>query len=105
MNKPYMNERGWSDTEPYEVVNVISETTVEIRAMKAEPDTSWSPDFVPGGFSGVVTNQEQQKWIITSDPEAPIFRVRKHKNGKWKSPGGTEYRPSDAPRKYYDYNF
>jgi hypothetical protein len=105
MHKPYMNYRGWSDTEPFEVVNVVSEKCVEIRAMKAERDPSWTPEFVPGGFAGTVVNQGEQRWVISSDPEAPVVRVRLQKSGKWKTASGAEYVPSDVPRKYYDYNF
>ena len=105
MEYTYFNSRGWTDVEPYEVVRVVSDKTVEIRAMKATQDESWKPNFVPGGFSAVCTNQNEQKWIIESDETAEIIRVRKHKNGKWKAAHGGEFRPSDAPRKFYDFNF
>jgi len=103
--KPYFNSRGWTDVSPGELIRVISSKTVEIREMDAVLDPEWKPEFVPGGFSAICTNQNEQKWVITSNPSNPVIRIRKHKNGKWKAAHGEEFRPSDAPRKFYDFNF
>lgn len=105
MVSKFMNQRGWTDVEPFEVVKVVSDKCVEIRAMKAEQDPSWKPTFVPGGFSAICTNAGEQRWIIQSDESAEVIRVRQHKNGAWKNKYGAEFRPSDSPRKFYDFNF
>ena len=44
----YANHYMYTDVEPYEVVRVVSEKTIEIRAMKAERDesVSWSSTLV-----------------------------------------------------------
>lgn len=101
----YANQHGYSDVTPYEVVRKVSEKTLEIRRMKAERDPTWKPEIVPGGFAGHCTNQESQRWIIESDADASITRIRLGKNGQWKSPHGGRFQLSDTPRRFYDYNF
>ena len=100
----YTNHYGWSDVNPFEVVRQVSEKTLEIRAMKAEKDPEWKPEFVPGGFAGHCINNSEQRWIITSDDQNPIIRIRLGKKG-WKDAHGRRFGLSDAPRKHYDYNF
>ena len=46
----YANQIGWSDVEPFEVVNVISDKTLEIRRMDTEKDESVKLNFIQGGF-------------------------------------------------------
>lgn len=100
----YANLIGYSDISPFEVVRVISDKTIEIREMKAELDPNWKPDMIPGGFSAHCVNQIDQKWIISPNENSIVIRIRKQKNGKWKSVFG-EHRLSETPRKFYDYNF
>jgi len=99
----YANQLGYSDVSPYEVVKVISEKTIEIRAMDTEA-LPWKRDFHPGGFFGHTSNQEDQKWKITSNVNNPVFRVRLNKKG-WQDKYGGRYSLSDKPVKFYDYNF
>ena len=102
----YANYYGYSDIEPYEVIRVISDKTLEIRPMRTEFDESsrGSLKFHIGGFGGHCSNQHTQKWIITSLPEAEVIRIRKTKSNEWKS-GNLKFRLSDEPVKFYDYNF
>jgi hypothetical protein len=100
----YANHCMYSDVDPYEVVRVISDKTIEIRPMKAERDNSVKLEFHVGGFSAHCSNQKQQKWIITSDETAPIKRIRLGKRG-WKDAHGGRYNLADKPRKFHDYNF
>ena len=100
----YANHIGYSDVNPYEVVRVVSDKTLEIRRMNAERDPSYKPEFIPGGFSGHCVNQLDQEWIISSDPTASVIRIRKGKNG-WKDAHGVKYQLTDKPVKFYDYNF
>ena len=76
----YAMHIGWTDVNPYEVIRVVSEKTLEIREMKATKG-EWKPEFVPGGFCGTVVNQCEQKWVIEPDPEAPVIRIRLGKKG------------------------
>jgi hypothetical protein len=100
----YANQLGYSDVEPYEVVKVISEKTIEIRAMDTEA-LPWKRDFHPGGFFGHTSNQNEQKWNITSNENNPVFRIRLSKNKGWRSAGGSRFQLADKPRKFYDFNF
>lgn len=100
----YANHLGYSDVNPFEIVRRVSDKTLEVRAMKAERDPSFKPDFVPGGFCGTVVNQRDQQWIISSDPQGAVVRIRLGKQG-WKDRNGRRYKLSDEPVKFYDYNF
>jgi hypothetical protein len=100
----YANQFGYSDIEPFEVVRVISEKTIEVREMDAERDASVKLDFHVGGFSAHCSNQHDQRWVITSNPTNPVVRIRLGKQG-WKSADGRRFKLDDAPCKFYDYNF
>jgi hypothetical protein len=104
ITEQYANHHGWSDIDPYEIVRVISDKTIEIRPMKAERDESVKLEWVVGGFAGHCTNQRAQKWHITRDEQAPVIRARLHKDGAYHSKCGKHYL-SDKPIRFYDYNF
>ena len=99
----YANHYGYSDVNPFEVVRIISDKTIEIREMDAVKDESVKTGFGVGGFSAHSDNV--QKWIITSNSNNPVIRIRLHKGGRWKDAHGNKYGLSDEPRKFYDYNF
>ncbi len=100
----YANLHGYSDVYPYEVVRVISDKTIEIRAMKCERDSTWKPNMIPGGFFAYCDNQDEQSWIIESDSSIATIRARKRKDGKWYSAFGRHVL-ADKPKHFYDYNF
>jgi len=100
----YANHLGWTDVDPYEVVRVVSEKTIEIREMDTERDESVTMNFVAGGFSAICTNDREQKWHITSNPANPVIRIRYGKKG-WKDAHGRKFVLAEVPHKYYDYNF
>ena len=100
----YANQYGYSDVKPFEVIRHVSDKTIDIRAMQAERDPSWKPDFVPGGFFGTVLNQGSQRWIIQSSPAGRVVRIRLGKRG-WADKHGNRYDLSVKPIKFHDYNF
>jgi len=104
--KKYANRIGYSDIYPYEVVRRVSEKTIEVREMDAVLDPACKKElqesFVPGGFLGH-TDNDLQKWIITSNPENRVERIRLHKDGKYYGSG--MFVLADEPVKHYDYNF
>lgn len=100
----FANHIGYSDVSPYEIIRRVSGKTLDIRPMDIERDPSWQPDFVPGGFCGTVINQSEQKWVITSNPQARTVRIRLGKQG-WRDAHGNRYRLADKPVKFHDYNF
>jgi len=97
----YANQYGYSDVHPFEVVRVISDKTIEVRAMTATKDPSWQPKFHAGGFSAHCSNQSEQRWFYSSNPEAPVKRIRRGKRGWAKGTFIIEARPF----RFYDYNF
>jgi hypothetical protein len=99
----HANHIGWTDVNPYEIVRVVSDKTIEIREMNAK-QLPWKRDFHAGGFFGHTSNQEKQKWEINSNESAPVIKARKRKDGYFHSSAG-KHQLSDEPRKFYDYNF
>ena len=99
----YANHIGWSDVNPYEIVKVISDKTIEIRLMDSKK-LPWKAEWVEGGFAGHCTNQRDQKWDIVSDYDAPTVRARLRKDGYYHSSHG-KHLLGEEPRKFYDYNF
>ena len=100
----YANKIGYSDITPFEVVNVISEKTMEVREMQATIDPTWKPEFHVGGFSAHCSNQNEQRWTYESIEDRQVIRIRLRKDGKWYSKQGRHVL-ADEPRKFYDYNF
>ena len=98
----FANMIGYSDVEPYEVVRVISDKTIEIRGMDYQQD--FKPEFEVGGFSAVCVNNYAQKWTYESNTSNPVIRIRLGKKG-WKDSWGRRFKLSDKPIKFYDYNF
>ncbi len=103
-NFKYANQHLYTDIEPWEVVNVISAKTIEIRKMKAV-EADWGREFVAGGFFGHTPNNQDQKWLIGSDETQPVIRARLNKKGFYKSEHGSRHYLADQPIKFYDYNF
>ena len=100
----YANHIGYSDVNPFEVVRCVSLKTLDIREMVAT-EKPWMRQFMAGGFLGHVVNQEDQDWDIQPDPDAPLVRIRKHKDGKWYDRDGARYVLDDLPVKFHDFNF
>jgi len=100
----FANHYGYSDVNPYEVVRVISDKTIEVREMDAERDDSVKLDFHVGGFSAHCPNQHDQRWNIRSNPDNCVVRIRLGKQG-WKDAHGRRFKLNDQPVKFYDYNF
>jgi hypothetical protein len=100
----YANHIGYSDVNPFEVVDYVSLKTLDIREMVAT-EKPWMRQFMAGGFLGHVVNQEDQDWDIQPDPDAPLVRIRKHKDGKWYDRHGARYALAEKPVKFHDFNF
>jgi hypothetical protein len=100
----FANQAGYSDVTPFEIIRVVSSKTIEIREMTAESDQSAVLDFHLGGFSAHCSNQNQQKWSITSNAAAPVIRARLRGDGFFHSGRGRHF-ISDSACRFYDYNF
>lgn len=97
----YANHHGWTDVTPFEIVRVISDSTIEVREMDAKLADGEKPEFIVGGFAGHCTNQHALKYDITSNPANRVIRIRKSKRGWAKG----SFRLSNEPVRFYDYNF
>ena len=105
----YLNKRLYTDIAPFEVLRQISSTKLLVRSMKVELEEDskkkLNDSFTPGGFVGHFDNSLQE-WIITPDPSATPFEVRKRKDGfYYLSKGCLPFVPSDHPVFFHDYNF
>ena len=103
----FANNALYSDVEPFEIVNVVSDKTIDVRAMDAEMADDWKPEIIPGGFAGhCVNNADQRKaWVITSNEANPVVRIRKQKNGTWYNKSNGRFFLAEQPAKKYDFNF
>lgn len=97
-NFKYVNHHVGSDVYPYEIVEVVNDRTIKIRAMHYEPDKENGYNYYEGG-----------PWIITSDPCQPLEVITRRKNGNWYPKGQKDwYNPfsfGSKPRKYRDPHF
>tara|TARA_R100000655_G_scaffold97187_2_gene140005 strand:- start:3587 stop:4087 length:501 start_codon:yes stop_codon:yes gene_type:complete len=98
--RKFANLKYWTDVEPYEVVRVISDKTVEVRLMDTI-QTKRPEAFVVGGFAAHCIDNHNQDYKYISNDKNPTKRIRKGKKG-W---GNGKYQMSDYPFNFYDYNF
>ncbi len=101
----HANRKGYSDVEPYEITLLRTEKMLVIRLMDATLAEDWKPEIIPGGFAGHCVNQHTQRWDYKQNRSYPEFKIRLHKDGKWRDKHGNEYRLNDHPVKFHDYNF
>lgn len=105
----YCNRHLYSDVQPYEVTEVISDNHLKLRSMNSvqteESVKRLKESFSPGGFLGHFENSVQE-WICTSDPKGIVVEVRRRKDGHFYEHGGSiPFVLSDKPVKFRDFNF
>jgi len=103
--KKFATSIGYSDCHPFEITRIVSQQTLEIKAMDSELDPSWKPEFHAGGFAAHCSNQSDQRWTYSSREDAEPVRIRLRKNGRWYDKHGQRYSLGFAPFRFYDYNF
>ena len=91
----------WSDVSPVTVIKRTAKT-ITVRYDKATKDPNWKPEWIPGGFSAICTNNDDQKWIIEEDENGRTETFRLRKIG-WRNKAEEKLYPGWA--KHYDYNF
>ena len=95
--KPYANRRNERDVIPFEVVAEVSDKTVVVREMICDR----APDGRPVIVMLQCLNNDDQEWLITSDPKGLSFKIRLQKNGKWKDAQGNYYTLDDEPQRWH----
>lgn len=105
-NVKYANHMGWTDCSPFEILKVTAKT-LTLRRMKVEPDPTWKPEVILGGFVGHTVNNYDQRWIITQDESELVVKAHLRKEGRhyrYYSKLG-RHSLSTSPLYFYDYNF
>jgi len=97
-----------NDTYAFEVVEIKSDKKIVIREMTAKISPDFKPEMIVGGFCAHCTNNHEQKWDITSNPDGRLMTLTKRKNGSWDVEGsktGQGMRFSFGKAVYFhDYN-
>lgn len=109
LDKFYCNRHLYSDIQPYEVIEVLSDTRLRLRSMNYTMDSGCvkrlNESFKPGGFMGNFDNSVQE-WVCSSDETGIVIEVRKHKDGHfYEANNCIPYVLSDEPRRFRDFNF
>lgn len=95
----------YSDRKAYTVIAKTAKT-ITIQRDKAIRDPGFKPEWVPGGFSAICTNSEDQKWTYERDPNGEIVRCRwSEKYGRYQTGSDGSIAIGRGRHEYYDYNF
>lgn len=77
----FLNVRSYSDVTSYRVFDIDE---AKGTAMAVEVKREFKPEFVPGGFSAVCINQEDQNQAPWTDKEgAKPFAITRNNKGIW----------------------
>ena len=90
-----------TQADPYEIVRLISDKTMEIRSMWISRDAS-KP--VPPECRSNMKDWKGQSWDVRSDPDYSVIRIRKHKDGEWYSSLNYWFRFSDEPVCFFNFD-
>jgi hypothetical protein len=102
--KEFANFCGYTDVEPWEVVEVRTPGKVIIRAMDSEMIKP-AKLVALGGFVGHFDNYSQE-WKITSNENNRLETIRWSKAKKhWFDKHGRRFSMGDTAIKFYDNNF
>lgn len=95
----------WSDALACTVIAKTAKT-ITIQRDKAIRDPNFKPKWIPGGFSAICTNSEDQEWSYECDPNGEIIRCRwSEKNGRYQTGSDGSICIGRGRHEYYDYNF
>lgn len=92
----------WSDAHAYTIIARTAKT-LTIQRDKATYAPGYKPEYVPGGFSVICTNDADQEWVYERDPKG-ITRTCywSPKQKRWQSDGCMISR---GRHENYDHNF
>ena len=109
----YFNLSCYSDVKAYEVLDISDNLkTIKVRLLDAERSNLDKDVRTPGGFACHTEHPDGQQWEFSSNEDFPVETFTLRKNGKYVRKGmrTPPYSAgcgslSEAPYKYYDYNF
>jgi len=76
--------------------------TITLQPDHAELD-NWKPEFVSGGFAANCTNNHSQRYRYTPNRDAPTFKARLCKGGKFRT--GNREVVIEGRHQFHNYNF
>lgn len=93
----------YTDREAYTVVNRTARQLI-LRRCKVKRAESFKPEWIPGGFGAICTNNHDQEWEYEEDENGSIVRAR------WSEKKCGFYvqgcmRCSIGRHEFYDYNW
>lgn len=95
----------YSDRKAYTVIAKTAKT-ITIQRDKAIRDPNFKPEWVPGGFSAICVNSNDQNWTYERNPDGEIIRCRwSEKNGRYQTGSDGSIAIGRGRHEYYDYNF
>lgn len=95
----------YTDRKAYTVIAKTAKT-ITIQRDKAIRDPKFKPEWIPGGFSAICTNSEDQEWTYERDPNGEVERCRwSEKNGRYQTGSDGSIAIGRGRHEYYDYNF
>ena len=92
----------FTDANAYTVIKRTPKMIV-LQRDKAIKANGWKPEFIPGGFSAICINNEDQEWEYERDPEGSIIKAHwSEADGRFKYNG---LKITSGRHEFYDYNF
>lgn len=92
----------WTDKEAYTVIRKTKRMIV-IQRDKAIKNPDFKPNWIPGGFSAICTNNEEQSYTYEKDPDGSIIKAY------WSEVKGCYMHQGckviNGRHEFYDYNF
>ena len=93
----------YSDRTACTIVAVSkSGKTISLQTDHAKLD-NWKPEMIPGGFAAHCTNNHSQRYRSLPNPDAPVWKARLCKDGKFRTPNRERVIP--GRHHFHDYNF
>lgn len=92
----------WSDAHAYTIVKRTAKT-LTLRRCKATLADGWKPEYIPGGFSVICTNDESQRWQYEEDEDGDIVKAHWSDTYGFRVNGCLNV--SFGRHEHYDYNF
>lgn len=93
----------WTDRKAYTVIRMTPHT-LTLQRDKVTHANGYKPEYIPGGFGAHCTNNAEQKWEYSADPEGEIVRAYWHPSQRCFMVNKT-LKVVPGRHEFYDYNF